>query len=111
MANPVIGQQKSFTLSHLAAVVESTDDAIYSMTPDGVILTWNRAAEQMYGYPAAEAVGASVTLLLPPDTPDEASQILARLRCGEHITHYETVRQRKDGARLNVSLTISPIAD
>jgi len=111
MTNPVIGQQKGFTLSHLAAVVESTDDAIYSMTLDGVILTWNRAAEQMYGYTAADVTGAPVTLLQPPDTPDEASQILERLRGGEHITHYETVRQRKDGTRLNVSLTISPITD
>ncbi|HEV2281343.1 MAG TPA: PAS domain S-box protein [bacterium] len=111
MANPVTGQETGFAQSHLAAVVESTDDAIYSMTLDGVILSWNRAAEEMYGYLAAEAVGASATLLLPPDASDEASEILARLRRGEHITHYETVRQRKDGRRLNVSLTISPIAD
>lgn len=111
MANPVDVQRRGFTLSHLAAVVESTDDAIYSMTLDGVILTWNRAAEQMYGYAAAEAVGGPVTILVPPDNLGEASEILARLRRGEHITHYETVRQRKDGRRLNVSLTISPIAD
>ena len=111
MANPVTDQQKGFTLSHLAAVVESTDDAIYSMTLDGVILTWNLAAEQMYGYSAADMSGASGMLLVPPDSLDEASEILARLRRGEHITHYETVRLRKDGRRLNVSLTISPITD
>jgi len=111
LANPLTGQQKGFTLSHLAAVVESTDDAIYSMTLDGVILTWNRAAEQMYGYSAAEASGASAMLLVPQDSLDEASEILARLRRGEHVTHYETVRLRKDGRRLDVSLTISPITD
>ncbi len=96
---------------HLAAVVESLDDAILSKTLDGVILTWNGAAERMYGYTAAEAIGRSVTMLVPPGLQHEVPQILAALRRGERIGHYETVRQRKDGTRFYVSLSISPIED
>lgn len=95
----------------LAAVVESSDDAIITKTLDGIITSWNKAAEQMYGYTAAEAIGKSVTMLLPRDRLDEEPAIIDRLRKGEKIDHYETVRQRKDGALLDISLTVSPLKD
>jgi PAS domain S-box-containing protein/putative nucleotidyltransferase with HDIG domain len=97
--------------AHLAAIVEASDDAIFSYTLDGVILSWNRAAETMYGYTAAEAVGRSVAMLVPSTLPHELPRIVARLRRGERIGHYETVRRRKDGTRFHASLSISPIAD
>ncbi|HKU79918.1 MAG TPA: PAS domain S-box protein [Rhodanobacteraceae bacterium] len=96
-------------MSRLAAIVESSDDAIISKNLDGVIQTWNAAAERMFGYTAAEAIGKSVTMLMPPDRVDEEPGILARIRHGERIDHYETMRKRKDGSLLDVSLTISPI--
>jgi PAS domain S-box-containing protein len=95
----------------LAAIVQSSDDAIISKDLDGVITTWNRGAERLFGYTAAEAVGRSITFLMPPERLDEEPGILARIRRGESIKHYETVRRRKDGALLNVSLTVSPIID
>jgi PAS domain S-box-containing protein len=95
----------------LAAVVESSDDAIISKTLEGIIATWNPGAQQMFGYIAEEVVGKSITLLIPPDRQDEEPGILARLRRGERIEHYETIRMRKDGTRLDVSLTVSPIRD
>lgn len=95
----------------LAAIVEDSDDAIFSKTLDGTILTWNRAAEQMYGYRADEVIGKSVSMLLPPDRPNEVEEILERLRRGEQVRHYETTRQTKNGRVLNVSLTISPVRD
>jgi two-component system, chemotaxis family, CheB/CheR fusion protein len=95
----------------LAAVVESSDDAIVTKTLDGVITSWNQAAERMYGYTAAEAIGKPVTMLIPRDRLDEEPAIIERLRKGEKINHYETVRQRKDGTRLDISLTVSPIKD
>ena len=95
--------------AHLAAIVESSEDAILSKTLDGVITSWNRGAERLYGYTAAEMVGQPLTRLIPPDLPDELPQILARLRRGEAIDHYETQRVTKDGTRLDIALTISPI--
>jgi PAS domain S-box-containing protein len=95
----------------LAAIVESSDDAIISKDLDGVIMTWNRGAERLFGYSAEEAVGKSVILLIPPDRHHEEPAILARLRRGERIDHYETVRRRKDGTLLNISLTVSPVKD
>ncbi len=95
----------------LAAIVEDSDDAILSKTLDGTILTWNRAAERIYGYRAEEVIGKNVSLLLPPDRPGEEKEILGRLRRGERLEHFETVRQTKSGRLLNVSLTISPIND
>ena len=97
--------------ARLAAVVESSDDAIISKTLDGVIRTWNKGAERIFGYTADEVVGRPVTLLMPPDRVHEEEQILARLRRGERIDHYETVRVRKDGTRLDISLSVSPIRD
>ncbi|HEX8070934.1 MAG TPA: PAS domain S-box protein [Pyrinomonadaceae bacterium] len=104
-------RRQALTRAQLAAIVASSDDAIFGKTLDGVITSWNAAAERMYGYTAAEAVGQSVALLIPPERPDELPGILARLRAGERLAHFETVRQRKDGTRLHVSLTISPLTD
>ncbi|HVP96929.1 PAS domain S-box protein [Methanoregula sp.] len=93
----------------LAAIVESSDDAIIGKTLDGVITSWNAGAEKIYGYPAREVFGKSIALLIPPDWENELPQILEKIRHGEHIHHYETIRIRKDGKRIQISLTISPI--
>ena len=111
MKTAVRGRPFNVTRAHLAAVVESSSDAIISKTLDGAILSWNRAAEAMYGYTAEEAIGRTVAMLIPPNRPHELPRILSRLRRGERIGHYETVRQRKDGTRVHVSLSISPITD
>jgi len=95
----------------LAAIVESSEDAIISKTLDGRILSWNSSAERIFGYAAEEAVGCLITLIIPPERWDEERLILARLHRGERIEHYETVRVAKDGRRIDVSLTISPIRD
>ena len=98
-------------LARLAAIVEFSDEAIIAKNLDGVILSWNRAAERLFGYTAQEAVGRSITMLMPPDRVHEESAILERIHRGEHIEHYESVRRRKDGSLFDVSLTISPILD
>jgi PAS domain S-box-containing protein len=95
----------------LAAIVESSDDAIIGKTLDGMITSWNQGAERLYGYTAEEMVGKPLAILVPPDLPNELPAIMERLEQGEPIAHYETVRVRKDGSRLNVSLTVSPIKD
>jgi len=95
--------------SQLAAIVESSDDAIISKTLDGRIVSWNDGAEHTYGYTADEVTGHPISILLPADRPDEMSQILDRLRRGERVKHYETVHARKDGRKIDVSLTVSPI--
>src|SRR5438876_1150828 len=87
---------------HLAAIVQSSHDAIVSKTTDGIIRTWNAAAERIYGYTAAEAIGQSVTLLLPEDRGDEETHILGRIRAGEQVQHFETVRRRKNGDLIDV---------
>ncbi|HSD80636.1 MAG TPA: PAS domain S-box protein, partial [Solirubrobacteraceae bacterium] len=94
---------------HLAAIVESSDDAIISKTLDGTILSWNAGAERLYQYTADEMIGQPLSLIVPPDEPDELAGIMARLRRGERIEHYETERVRKDGRRVQVSVTISPV--
>ncbi|MFT4039387.1 MAG: PAS domain S-box protein [Thermomicrobiales bacterium] len=95
----------------LAAIVESSDDAIIGKTLDGVITSWNPAAERLYGYTAAEAIGRPISLIIPLDRPEELPSIMGRLRRGEPIDHFETVRVRKDGERLDISVSISPIRD
>ena len=95
----------------LAAIVEDSSDAILSKTLDGIVTSWNHSAESMYGYSAEEMVGQPIAKLLPPDRPDEVTHILSRLKRGERIFHFETVRVAKDGHKLEVALTISPIRD
>jgi PAS domain S-box-containing protein len=95
----------------LAAIVDSSDDAIISNTLDGTIAAWNRGAEKVFGYPASEIVGKPMLVLLPPDRIDEESLLLACIRRGESVEHFETVRVRKDGTRIDVSVTISLIRD
>ena len=93
----------------LAAIVKSSEDAIMSADLDGIIRTWNPGAERLFGYTPEEAIGKPFTFHFPMDHNDEESDILSRIRRGEHIDHYETVRQRKDGSLVEVSLTVSPI--
>jgi PAS domain S-box-containing protein len=95
--------------SFLAAVVASADEAIVGKALDGTILSWNPAAERLYGYPADEAVGANITMLAPADRPDEMRTILGRIARGERIYHFQTVRRRRDGGLVDISVTISPI--
>jgi PAS domain S-box-containing protein len=99
------------TSSRLAAIVESSDDAILSKSLDGTILTWNKGAERLYGYTAAEAVGQSMMLVIPLDRQSEMRESLQRIAHGRRIEHLETVRVRQDGSRVDVSLTLSPIKD
>src|ERR1700735_1554071 len=95
--------------SLLSAIVDSCDDAIISKDLNGIIQSWNQAAERLFGYSAEEAVGQSVMMLIPPDRLDEEPKILARLRRGERIDHFETKRRTKNGALLSISLTVSPV--
>jgi len=95
----------------LATIVEGSDDAIISKDLNGIITSWNRGAELLFGYAAGEVIGRPVTVLFPPDRHDEELRILERIRRGERVHHYETVRRRKDGTLVDVSLTISPIKD
>jgi PAS domain S-box-containing protein len=94
---------------HYAAIVESSDDAILSKDPDGLITSWNPAAERMYGYSAEEAVGSHISILIPKHRSGEEGRILDRILRGEHVDHYETERVRKDGRQINVSLSVSPV--
>jgi two-component system sensor kinase FixL len=93
----------------LASIVASSDDAIISKDLDGIITSWNKGAEKLFGYTAEEAVGKPVTILIPPGQHNEEDMILERIRRGDRIEHYETVRQRKDGSSIVVSLTVSPV--
>jgi PAS domain S-box-containing protein len=93
------------------AIVESSNDAIVAKDLNGIITAWNRGAERLFGYTAAEAIGRSVTMLIPPDHASEEPHILARIRLGERIEHYETTRRRKDGTLVDISLMVSPIRD
>jgi PAS domain S-box-containing protein len=95
----------------LAAIVGSSDDAIISKNLDGVITSWNESAERIFGYMASEAVGQHITLIIPEDRLEEEKDILDRLRRGERVDHFETVRVRRDGTKLDISLTISPVKD
>src|SRR2546428_12638738 len=96
---------------YLAAIVESSDDAIIGKTLDGTITSWNPGAERIYGYRAEEVIGRPISILVPPDHSDELPPIFERLRRRERIDHYQTVRIHKDGKRITVSVTISPVRD
>ena len=95
----------------LASIVESSDDAIVSKGLDGIITSWNRGAERLFGYTAEEVIGKPITILIPEDRMDEEPEILGRMRRGERVDHYDTVRRRKDGSLIDISLTISPLKD
>jgi hypothetical protein len=94
-----------------SAIVRSSDDAILSKTLDGTITSWNEGAARMYGYTPEEAIGSNIRMLVPPDRTGEVDEILARIRRGEKVEHFETIRHRKDGSALSVSVSISPLQD
>jgi PAS domain S-box-containing protein len=104
-------KQAEEATGYLAAIVSSSDDAILSKNLDGVIRSWNKSAERLFGYTAKEAIGKHITIIVPSDRRTEENNILSRLRRGERIDHFETVRMRKDGSTFDVSLTISPVKD
>ena len=104
-------EQAEHTRSLLASIVESSDDAIISKSLDGRITSWNASASRVFGYAAEEAIGQPITMIIPPEHRHEERLILERLGCGERIEHFETVRVAKDGRRIDVSLTISPVRD
>jgi PAS domain S-box-containing protein len=104
-------QQLGEYRARLAAIIDSSEDAILSKDLDGIIISWNRGAEHIYGYTSNETVGQSISLIVPKDRPEEIPQILARVRRGENIEHYESVRVAKDGRLLDMSISISPLRD
>lgn len=104
-------RRAELTRSHLAAIIDSSDDAIVSKNLNGVVESWNAAAERLFGYTAEQAVGRHISFLFPPDRLDEEDRILARLRAGERVYHFDTVRVRSDGQPIQISVTISPIRD
>ncbi len=99
------------TAQRLASIVESSDDAIVSKNLDGVVMSWNRGAERLFGYAAKEIVGKPIAILIPAERHDEEPSILERIGRGERIDHYETIRRRKDGGLVDISLTVSPVRD
>ena len=111
MKTNTLGVGGVLTERRLAAIVESSDDAIISKDLNGIITSWNSGANRLFGYEAEEIVGKSITLLIPPERRSEEEVILARIRRGERIEHYETIRRRKDGRLIDISLTVSPIKD
>jgi len=104
-------QAKPSVNSHLAAIIESSEDAIASKDLNGTITSWNKSAERMFGYSAEEIIGQPVTLIIPPELHDDEPRILGKIRAGQRIEHFETVRVHKNGRRIHVSLTVSPIKD
>jgi PAS domain S-box-containing protein len=114
-APPFPAQSSSFdslvAAAHLAAIVESSDDAIVSKTLDGVVTSWNRGAERLFGYSSSEMLGESITRIIPPERLGEEAQILSQISRGEQVQHFDTVRRRKDGSLVDISLTVSPIRD
>src|SRR5688572_12678169 len=113
MSKPrLTGQQPTVPAdSFLAAIVDSADDAIVSKDLNGVVNSWNKAAEKIFGYTAAEMVGHPITRIIPPERIHEETHILSRIRQGERVEHFSTVRRRKDDKDIEVSVTISPIRD
>ena len=104
-------QSDGIARARLAAIVECSDDAIISKDLAGIITSWNSGAERIFGYTPAEAIGQSVTMLIPADRYNEEPGILRRIRQGERVDHYQTVRMRKDGSLVDVSISVSPITD
>jgi PAS domain S-box-containing protein len=108
---PALRLKADKAIGLLASIVDSSDDAIISKTLEGVVTSWNAGAERLFGYAAKEAIGQSITLIIPRDRQGEETRILARLRQGERIDHFDTIRLRKDGTALDISLSISPVRD
>jgi len=108
---PLLRLQADKAIGLLASIVDSSDDAIVSKTLEGVITSWNKGAERLFGYTAKEAIGQPITMIIPLDRRDEETRILARLRQGEPIDHFDIVRLRKDGTKVEISLSISPVRD
>jgi PAS domain S-box-containing protein len=108
---PLLRLQADKAIGLLASIVDSSDDAIVSKTLEGVITSWNGGAERLFGYTAQEAIGQPITIIIPLDRLDEERRILARLRQGQPIEHFDTVRVRKDGTKVDISLSISPVRD
>lgn len=96
-------------LRYVASIVETSEDAIISKNLNGIVTSWNRGAERVFGYPAEEAIGKSITIVIPEDRLSEETEIISRISKGERIDHFETVRRRKDGSLINISLTVSPV--
>jgi two-component system, chemotaxis family, CheB/CheR fusion protein len=111
MASRSVAMSEPSAASWLAAIVESSDDAIVSKTLDGTITSWNPAAERLFGYTAEEVIGHPISILAPPDRENEMPANLERIRRGERVERYDTVRPRKDGSLVDTSLTVSPIRD
>jgi PAS domain S-box-containing protein len=108
---PLLRQRADRASSLLSSIVESSDDAIVSKTLGGIITSWNKGAEHLFGYTAEEAIGQHITLIIPPDRHDEEKAIVESLKRGERVDHFETVRRRKDGSFVEISVTISPVRD
>ncbi len=108
---PLLRLQADKAVGLLASIVDSSDDAIVSKTLEGIITSWNGGAERLFGYTAKEAIGQPITIIIPLDRLDEEKRILARLRQGQPIEHFDTVRVRKDGTKVDISLSISPVRD
>ena len=109
IAEEIATRLRDETQARLAAIIESSDDAIVSKTLDGIVRTWNKGAERIFGYTAQEMIGKPIQTIVPVERAEEEPQILRRLRGGERVDHFETVRVRKDGRRVEVSVTISPV--
>jgi PAS domain S-box-containing protein len=108
---PLLRLQADKAVGLLASIVDSSDDAIVSKTLEGVITSWNGGAERLFGYTAKEAIGQPISMIIPPERRDEETRILARIRQGQPIEHFDTVRVRKDGSKVEISLSISPVRD
>jgi PAS domain S-box-containing protein len=106
-----VSRSDDINARHLAKVVESSDDAIVSKDLNSIITSWNPGAERIFGYTAAEAIGKSIRMIIPDELQSEEDVVLAKIKAGERIDHYETIRQRKDGSRIAISLTVSPVLD
>jgi PAS domain S-box-containing protein len=109
--SPSQADPQAVVQARLAAIVESSDDAIISKNLDGVVTSWNKGAERIFGWEAAEVIGKPITIIIPPDRLEEEPKILQRLRAGERMDHFETIRRTKDGTLIEVSVTISPVRD
>jgi PAS domain S-box-containing protein len=109
--DPAVEKDLLLEAFRLAAIVNSSEDAIVSKNLDGIIQSWNASAERMFGYTAAEAVGKSIRMIIPADRQSEEDLVLARIRSGLAVEHFETIRQRKDGSKVEISLSVSPVRD